>query len=195
MSESAARDAMVQAYMQEEYVMNFLEYVEKSGGKVYERLLPEQKNVFVRAMRKIAELFRRIAAKIRGTDTSSAGKLENTAERILAAVREFAGDAGDVTAAQEAGTVQGGRNAGDAGNASAAVSVAADGGERLSLADSAYGKDDKSVYDAETLEEGGVVYSGEDIAAYSDGNGGVRFSLSTYERSGRDILKNYLMMF
>ena len=179
MSESAARDAMVQAYMQEEYVMNFLEYVEKSGGKVYERLLPEQKNVFVRAIRKIADLFRRIAAKIRGTDTSAAGKLENTAERILSAVREFAGGGGEVTASQEAETVQGGRNTGDAGNASAAVSVAADGGERLSLADSAYGKDDKSVY-AETLEEGGAVYSGEDIAAYSDGNGGVRFSLSTY---------------
>ena len=134
MSESAARDAMVQAYMQEEYVMNFLEYVEKSGGKVYERLLPEQKNVFVRAMQKIAELFRRIAAKIRGTDTSAAGKLENTAERILAAVREFAGGGGEVTAANEAETVQGGRNMGDAGNDSSAVSVAADGGERLSLA-------------------------------------------------------------
>ena len=192
MSESAARDAMVQAYMQEEYVMNFLEYVEKSGGKVYERLLPDQKNVFVRAMQKIAELFRRIAAKIKGTDTSAAGKLENTAERILAAVREFAGDAGEVTASQEAETVQEGRNTGEAGNASAAVSVASDGGERLSLADSAYGKDYKSVYDSETLEEGGAVYSGEDIAAYSDGNGGMRFSLSTYERSGRDILKNYL---
>lgn len=134
MSESAARDAMVQAYMQEEYVMNFLEYVEKSGGKVYERLLPEQKNVFVRAMQKIAELFRRISAKIRGTDTSAAGKLENTAERILAAVREFAGDAVDVTASQEAETVQGVMNTGDAGNSSAAVSAAADGGERLSLA-------------------------------------------------------------
>ena len=87
-----ATNAVIDAYMQEEYVMNFLEYVEKSGGKLYESLAPEKRNVFVRAVQKIAEIFRGIAAKIRGTNVSSAQKMEDMAVRLTKAVQRFAAD-------------------------------------------------------------------------------------------------------
>ena len=87
-----ATNAVIDAYMQEEYVMNFLEYVEKSGGKLYESLAPEKRNVFVRAVQKIAEIFRGIAAKIRGTNVSSAQKMEDMAVRLTEAVQRFAAD-------------------------------------------------------------------------------------------------------
>ena len=87
-----ATNAVIDAYMQEEYVMNFLEYVEKSGGKLYESLAPEKRNVFVRAVQKIAEIFRGIAAKIRGTNVSSAKKMEDMAVRLTEAVQRFAAD-------------------------------------------------------------------------------------------------------
>lgn len=94
-----ATNAVIDAYMQEEYVMNFLEYVEKSGGKLYESLAPEKRNVFVRAVQKIAEIFRGIAAKIRGTNVSSAQKMEDMAVRLTEAVQRFA-----ATSLQDANT-------------------------------------------------------------------------------------------
>lgn len=87
-----ATNAVIDAYMQEEYVMNFLEYVEKNGGKLYESLAPEKRNVFVRAVQKIAEIFRGIAAKIRGTNVSSAQKMEDMAVRLTEAVQRVAAD-------------------------------------------------------------------------------------------------------
>ena len=47
--------------------------------------------------------------------------------------------------------------------------------------------------DAQTIEDGGTVEndSGEFVAE-SDGNGGTRWSLSTYESSGRETLRQYL---
>lgn len=94
-----ATNAVIDAYMQEEYVMNFLEYVEKSGGKLYESLASEKRNVFVRAVQKIAEIFRGIAAKIRGTNVSSAQKMEDMAVRLTEAVQRFA-----ATSLQDANT-------------------------------------------------------------------------------------------
>lgn len=49
------------------------------------------------------------------------------------------------------------------------------------------------ISDAQTIEDGGTVEndSGEFIAE-SDGNGGTRWSLSTYESSGRETLRQYL---
>ncbi len=49
------------------------------------------------------------------------------------------------------------------------------------------------ISDAKTIEDGGTVEndSGEFVAE-SDGNGGTRWSLSTYESSGRETLRQYL---
>lgn len=55
-------------------------------------------------------------------------------------------------------------------------------------------KSDRNVQDAaQTIEDGGTVEndSGEFVAE-SDGNGGTRWSLSTYESSGRETLRQYL---
>lgn len=49
------------------------------------------------------------------------------------------------------------------------------------------------ISDAQTIEDGGTIEndSGEFVAE-SDGNGGTRWSLSTYESSGRETLRQYL---
>lgn len=55
-------------------------------------------------------------------------------------------------------------------------------------------KSDRNVQDAaQTIEDGGTIEneSGEFVAE-SDGNGGTRWSLSTYESSGRETLRQYL---
>ena len=122
-----ATNAVIDAYMQEEYVMNFLEYVEKSGGKLYESLAPEKRNVFVRAVQKIAEIFRGIAAKIRGTNVSSAQKMEDMAVRLTKAIQRFAAtslqDANTATESVDSSVVTGNTTEGEnveTGNGTAA---------------------------------------------------------------------------
>lgn len=98
MSEEEATRLLEDRYMQEEYVMHFLEYLENNGANLYNTIVPEKRNAFVEAMRKIAQFFRDVAAKIRGKDPASAKKMDTLADKLYNAVRDFAGGS---TTAQE----------------------------------------------------------------------------------------------
>nr|DAK92788.1 MAG TPA: nuclease [Caudoviricetes sp.] len=107
---SAAAAQVREAYVNEEIAGQFVQWIERSGGDVYGRLVGERKSAFARAVQKIAEFFRSIAAKLRGTDAKSARQLESVADRIMSAVEDFAGYDGTETKT-EAKTTLAGMNA------------------------------------------------------------------------------------
>ena len=90
LTEQEAVKLLEDRYMQEEYVMQFLEYMENNGANLYNTIVPEKRNAFVEAMHKIAQFFRDIAAKIRKTDPASAKKMETLADKLYNAVSSFA---------------------------------------------------------------------------------------------------------
>ena len=93
-----ARDSFAEAFLQEEIAMHFLSWAENNGANLYNTIVPEKRNAFVEAMRKIAQFFRDVAAKIRGKDPASAKKMDTLADKLYNAVRDFAGGS---TTAQE----------------------------------------------------------------------------------------------
>lgn len=93
-----ARESFVDAFLKEEMAMHFLSWSENNGANLYNTIVPEKRNAFVEAMRKIAQFFRDIAAKIRGKDPASAKKMESLADKLYNAVADFAGGS---TTAQE----------------------------------------------------------------------------------------------
>lgn len=86
-----ARESFVDAFLKEEMAMHFLSWSENNGANLYNTIVPEKRNAFVEAMRKIAQFFRDIAAKIRGKDPASAKKMESLADKLYNAVADFAG--------------------------------------------------------------------------------------------------------
>lgn len=93
-----ARESFAEAFLQEEIAMHFLSWAENNGANLYNTIVPEKRNAFVEAMRKIAQFFRDVAAKIRGKDPASAKKMDTLADKLYNAVRDFAGGS---TTAQE----------------------------------------------------------------------------------------------
>ena len=141
MSEEDASRLLEDRYMQEEYVMHFLEYLENNGANLYNTIVPEKRNAFVEAMRKIAQFFRDVAAKIRGKDPASAKKMDTLADKLYNAVRDFAGGS---TTAQESVNAKTTENTGNTKSEATGGSTGTRGGVTLPTAKEIFESLDKN---------------------------------------------------
>lgn len=90
-AEADAIAAVENAYIGEELVAQTLEWMERStNGQLSREILGEKRNVFVQALNRIAEIFRSVAAKLKGVDNVNAAKTAGFADKIERFAREFA---------------------------------------------------------------------------------------------------------
>ena len=90
-AEADAIAAVENAYIGEELVAQTLEWMERAtNGQLSREILGEKRNVFVQALNRIAEIFRSVAAKLKGVDNVNAAKTAGFADKIERFAREFA---------------------------------------------------------------------------------------------------------
>lgn len=90
-SEADAVAAVREEYIGEELVAQMLEWMERAtNGQLSREILGEKRNVFVQALNRIAEIFRSVAAKLKGVDNVNAAKTAGFADKIERFAREFA---------------------------------------------------------------------------------------------------------
>ena len=90
-AEADAIAAVENAYIGEELVAQTLEWMERAtNGQLSREILGEKRNIFVQALNRIAEIFRSVAAKMKGVDNVNAAKTAGFADKIERFAREFA---------------------------------------------------------------------------------------------------------
>ena len=170
-AEADAIAAVENAYIGEELVAQTLEWMERAtNGQLSREILGEKRNVFVQALNRIAEIFRSVAAKLKGVDNVNAAKTAGFADKIERFAREFAErgvaemNEGKADASQEsAGATQSADNAqGNSGEGAVASSES-------EATTGTQEEDERQSLDVRTVEavKNSEPVSGEDEVRYS----------------------------